>query len=139
PAAVPPAAARGYDRDPLRRRRRRGLESAATPQGGRRIGHPRPADREDRPVTATVPTQPLTIRRLDLAAVAAGEPTARRDHDALVRRGAAPDPRIRETVRRTLADVRARGDDAVRGANTQVGGGRPDGRLVLDPDDLSRA
>jgi len=90
-------------------------------------------------VTATVPTQPLTIRRLDLAAVAAGEPAARRDHDALVRRGAAPDPRIRETVRATLADVRARGDDAVRAANARVGGGRLDGRLVLDPDDLTRA
>jgi len=79
---------------------------------------------------------PLRIRRLDLAKVAANDPDARRDHDALVRRGAVPDPEVREAARATLADVRARGDAAVRDANARVGGGRPDGRLVLDADDL---
>jgi histidinol dehydrogenase len=74
-----------------------------------------------------------------LAAVAAGDPEARRDHASLVRRGAAPDPRVRGTVRMTLDDVRARGDQAVRDANRAVGGGRPDGRLVLDPGDLRDA
>lgn len=81
-------------------------------------------------MTATTGT--LTLRRLDLAAVAAGAADARHDHAALVRRGAVPDPRVRDTVRATLADVRARGDAAVRDANASVGGGRSDGRLVLD-------
>ena len=85
------------------------------------------------------PTARFRLRRLDLAAVTAGDPDARRDHDALVRRGAVPDPAVRESARATLADVRARGDAAVRDANTRVGGGRSDGRLVLDPDDLRTA
>jgi histidinol dehydrogenase len=71
--------------------------------------------------------------------VAAGDADARRDHDALVRRGAVPDPAVRDAARTTLSDVRARGDTAVRAANAQVGGGRSDGRLVLDPDDLRAA
>jgi histidinol dehydrogenase len=58
---------------------------------------------------------------------------------ALVRRGAAPDPQIREAARRTLADVRARGDAAVRNANERVGGGRPDGRLLADLADIRAA
>jgi len=81
----------------------------------------------------------LTLTRLDLAAVADGDPAARRQREALIRRGAVPDPRVRETVRTTLADVRARGDDAVRDANAAVGGGLPDGRLVLDRADLIAA
>ncbi len=78
----------------------------------------------------------LRLRRLDLAAAAAGDPEARRDRDALIRRGAAPDPTVRDAVRATLDDIRRRGDAAVREANVAVGGGRPDGRLVLDPADL---
>ena len=81
----------------------------------------------------------LRFQRLDLAAVAAGDNDAGRAHDALVRRGAVPDPAVREGTRQTLAAVRARGDAAVREANVAVGGGRPDGRLVLDPDDLRDA
>ena len=49
---------------------------------------------------------------------------------ALIRRGAVPDPAIRDAARATLADVRARGDAAVREANERVGGGRSDGRLA---------
>ena len=79
------------------------------------------------------------LRRLDLAAVASGDPAARRDHASLVRRGAVPDQRVRDAVRATLADIRTRGDDAVRDANLAVGGGRPDGRLVLDTSDLRDA
>jgi histidinol dehydrogenase len=82
---------------------------------------------------------PVQLRRLDLAAVAAGDPGARGDREALVRRGASSDPHIREAVRATLADVRARGDQAVRDANAAVGGGRPDGRLVLDTSELRDA
>ena len=79
------------------------------------------------------------LRRLDLAAVAAGDEEARRRYDALVRRGSVPDPAIRESARATLSAVRQGGDDAVRAANSRVGGGRADGRLVLDPDDLRQA
>jgi histidinol dehydrogenase len=85
------------------------------------------------------PASAFRLRRLDLAAVAAGDADARRDHDALVRRAAVPDPAVRAAARATLADVQARGDTAVRAANAAVGGGRPDGRLVLDPDDLRAA
>jgi histidinol dehydrogenase len=79
------------------------------------------------------------LRRLDLAAVAAGDPDASADRQALVRRGAVPSETVRAAARATIADVRARGDDAVRDANAAVGGGRPDGRLVLDPADLRAA
>ena len=81
----------------------------------------------------------LRLRRLELAAVAAGDPDAQRDHAALVRRGAVSDARVREAARVTLADVRAHGDAAVREANQMVGGGRPDGRLVLDVAELREA
>lgn len=87
--------------------------------------------------TAAVP--PVRLRRLDLAAVVAGEPGARRDHESLIRRGAVPDPAVRDSARAILADVRAHGDAAVRAAGAAVGGGRADGRLVLDRDDLRAA
>ncbi len=95
----------------------------------------RPADIDDLG-EPDAQTTTFRLRRLDLGAVAAGDADARRDHHALVRRGAVPDPAVRDAARATLADVRARGDTAVRAANAQVGGGRLDGRLVLDPDDL---
>jgi histidinol dehydrogenase len=85
------------------------------------------------------PVVPIRLRRLDLAAVAAGDPDAVRDQLALVRRGAVPDPAVREAVRATLSAVRANSDQAVRDANAAVGGGRPDGRLVLDAADLTTA
>jgi histidinol dehydrogenase len=81
----------------------------------------------------------LRLRRLDLAAVAAGDPAAVRDYAALVRRGAVPDPAVREAARATLAAVRVGGDAAVIAANLAVGGGRPDGRLVLDHTELRDA
>ncbi len=81
----------------------------------------------------------LRLRRLDLAAVAAGDEDARLDYATLVRRGAVPDEAVRASARRTLDAVRAGGDAAVRAANVEVGGGRPDGRLVLDPAELRRA
>ena len=91
-------------------------------------------------MTAVRVFDPVTdIRRLDLTAVAAGDPDSVRDRDALVRRGAVPDAALRDAVRATLATVRAAGDSAVRNANTQFGGGRPDGRLVLTADELERA
>lgn len=79
------------------------------------------------------------LRWLDLADVARGEPTAIAERRALVRRGAAPDPEIRDAVRATLAEVRERGDAAVREANARVSGGHSDGRLVLGPRELALA
>ena len=78
----------------------------------------------------------LTLRRLDLRA-----PNAATQHerDALCRRGAVPDPAIRDAARTILADVRARGADAVREAAARFGGGRPDGRLLVERAELRAA
>lgn len=105
----------------------RPASAALTPEGAPSVA----------PATGT--TAPLRLRRLELAAVAEGDPDARRDHLALTRRGAVSDLRVRDAARATLADVRARGDAAVRDANAAVGGGRPDGRLVIDAADLRDA
>ncbi|HEX7347684.1 MAG TPA: histidinol dehydrogenase [Candidatus Limnocylindrales bacterium] len=87
----------------------------------------------------TVARDTARLRRLDLAAVAAGDPGALADRDALIRRGATPDPTIREAVRDTLTDVRERGTAAVRDANERVGGGRPDGAMLIDPAEMRAA
>jgi histidinol dehydrogenase len=81
----------------------------------------------------------IRLRRLDLADVRRGDPAALTEHATLCRRGAVPDPVVREAVRATLADVRARGEAAVREANERVGGGRADGRLVLERAELLAA
>ena len=91
-------------------------------------------------MTAPAPATPgLRLPRLDLAAVLAGDPEALAHRHALVRRGAVADPAVRESARQTLADVRTRGDTAVRDANERVGGGRPDGRLLIERADLLAA
>jgi histidinol dehydrogenase len=79
---------------------------------------------------------PFRIRRLDLRR---GDPDAVAESDALFRRGAVPDPAIREAARAILADVRDRGATAVRAASARFGGGRPDGRLLLRRDELAAA
>jgi histidinol dehydrogenase len=81
----------------------------------------------------------LRFCRLDLAAVAAGDRDAVADHRTLIRRGAVPDPAIRTAARATLEAIRRGGDQAVREANEAVGGGRGDGRLVVDRDELVAA
>lgn len=78
----------------------------------------------------------LQLRRLDLRG---GDPAARREAEVLFRRGAVPDPRVREAARAILADVRERGADAVRDAAARFGGGRPDGRLMLERHELRAA
>jgi histidinol dehydrogenase len=88
-------------------------------------------------VTIPAPAPPaLRLRRLDLAAALGSDLDALAHRRALVRRGAVPDPAVREAARQTLADARARGDAAVRDANERVGGGRRDGRLLVDGAEL---
>jgi histidinol dehydrogenase len=81
-------------------------------------------------------TAELRLRRLDLRWPDAATLAAR---DALFRRGAVPDPAVREATRAILADVRARGTVAVREASARFGGGRTDGRLLLDREELANA
>ena len=90
-------------------------------------------------MTAAPSPTTLRLRRLDLAQVAAGDAEAVAHRRSLVRRGAVPDPAVRDAVRSTLADVRERGDEAVRDANVRVGGGRADGHLVIGRPDLIAA
>ena len=78
----------------------------------------------------------LTLRRLDLRMPDTG---TQRERDALCRRGAVPDPAMRDAARTILADVRERGADAVREAAARFGGGRPDGRLLIDRPELRAA
>jgi histidinol dehydrogenase len=91
------------------------------------------------PQTASPAGTAVRLRRLDLAAVAAGDVGAVADRRALVRRGATPDPEVRAGARATIDAVRERGGAAVREANERVGGGRPDGRLLLGPTELAAA
>ncbi len=90
-------------------------------------------------MTAAPSPTTLRLRRLDLAQVAAGDAEAVAHRRSLVRRGAVPDPAVRDAVRSTLADVRERGDEAVRDANVRVGGGWADGHLVIGRPDLIAA
>jgi histidinol dehydrogenase len=70
---------------------------------------------------------------------AARDPGVATARDALVRRGAIADPAVRAGARAILADVRERGDAAVREANSRHGGGLADGRLVVPATELSAA
>ena len=141
-----PARARGHDRDPLRRRRRRGLGPPAAPQGRRRVGHPRPArsrrssrDRAtgaDAGSTAAVDTR---CAASTCAAVDGRRPGRRRaTTEPSIRRGAVPDPAVREAARATLADVRSAATRPSARPTQRVGGGRPDGRLVIERRELRR-
>ncbi len=78
------------------------------------------------------------LRRLDLARVGS-DPSTAAERAALVRRGAVPDPAVRERARSILDEIRRDGDDAVRRANARFGGGRPDGRLLLERNDIEQA
>ncbi|MEI7742160.1 MAG: histidinol dehydrogenase [Chloroflexota bacterium] len=78
----------------------------------------------------------VRLTRLDLRT---GDPASAGARDALFRRGAVPDAKVREAARTILADVRARGGAAVRAAAARFGGGRPDGRLMLTRAELEAA
>ena len=84
-------------------------------------------------------TDPATIRlrRLDLARVGDADVLATRR--ALVSRGAVPESGVRDAARRILDGLRSNPDEGVRAANARFGGGRPDGRLLLDRSELARA
>jgi histidinol dehydrogenase len=85
---------------------------------------------------SAVAAESLTLRRLDLRTP---DPAAVGERDVLFRRGAVPDPEVREAARTILADVRARGATAVREAASRFGGGRPDGRLLVSRAELTAA
>jgi histidinol dehydrogenase len=80
----------------------------------------------------------LRLRRLDLA-VAAADETLAGEIESLVRRGAVSDPAVREAVRAILAEVRADPDGGLRAASTRHGGGRRDGRVLLEAEELRAA
>jgi histidinol dehydrogenase len=80
----------------------------------------------------------VTLRRLELARVAA-ETSVAAEVAALLRRGAVPDPRVREGARAILATVKAGGDAAVLDANKKFGGGRSDGSLLVTRAEMEAA
>ena len=84
----------------------------------------------------SVPT--VTLRRLELSRAAA-DPSVAAEVTALLRRGAVPDPRVREEARAILVAVKAGGDAAVREANATFGGGRADGSLLVRRAELDAA
>ncbi|MGA2663236.1 MAG: histidinol dehydrogenase, partial [Verrucomicrobiota bacterium] len=80
----------------------------------------------------------VQLRRLELAR-AKNDPAVAAEVRHLVRRGAVPDPRVRETARAILHSVKAGGDAAVREANGRLGGGRADGTLLATRTEMETA
>jgi len=80
----------------------------------------------------------VPLRRLELAR-AKNDPAVAAEVRHLVRRGAVPDPRVRETARAILHSVKAGGDAAVREANGRLGGGRADGTLLATRTEMETA
>jgi histidinol dehydrogenase len=80
----------------------------------------------------------VSLRRLERARAAA-DPSVAAEVKALLRRGAVPDPRVREGARAILAAVKAGGDAAVRDANARFGGGRADGSLLVSRAEMEAA
>lgn len=72
----------------------------------------------------------VDLRHLELSR-AATEPVIAAEIKALLRRGAVPDPKVREGARAILAAVKSGGDAAVRDANARFGGGRADGSFLV--------
>jgi histidinol dehydrogenase len=88
-------------------------------------------------IDAATPTSAtFRLRCLDLAG---DGPHVAAEIEALVRRGAVPDERIRLGAREIVEDVRARGDVAVREASARFGGGLPDGSLLVERTTLEAA
>jgi histidinol dehydrogenase len=89
-------------------------------------------------VTTNQAPAAIRLRRLDLRAVDR-DPAIAVERRALCRRGAVPDPAVRDAVRRILADVHERGAKAVMEANRRFGGGLVDGRLTLERGEIRQA
>jgi histidinol dehydrogenase len=83
-------------------------------------------------------TATVTLRRLELAR-APFDPAVAAQVSALLRRGAVPDPGVRQSARDILAAVKAGGDAAVREANRRHGGGRADGSLLVTRAEMEAA
>jgi histidinol dehydrogenase len=73
----------------------------------------------------------LRLARLELAAATTDAAVAAHVR-RLVRRGAVPDARVRESARAIIEDVRRNPSLEVRKANARYGGGLHDGRLVIE-------
>jgi len=112
-----------------------------TPSNARlAIGAPATDDQatdDQAPAAQRIDPPRIRLRRLVMAE--ASDPAVAAARDALLRRGAVPDSAVREGARRILADVRDGGDAAVRAANERLGGGMPDGRLVIGRHELLAA
>ena len=80
----------------------------------------------------------MKLRRLDLSK-ADSDPAVAAEVRSLFRRGAVPDPSVREGARAILAGVKARGDAAVSDANAKFGGGRANGSLVVTKAEMKSA
>jgi histidinol dehydrogenase len=80
----------------------------------------------------------VTLRRLELGR-AGSDPLVAAEVQALFRRGAVPDPAVRESARAILAAVKAGGDATVREANRRHGGGRADGSLLVTKAEMEAA
>ena len=80
----------------------------------------------------------VSLRRLDISKATA-DPAVASEIKALFRRGAVPDPRVREVARGILAEVKAGGDAAVSEANKRYGGGRANGALLVSKAEMEAA
>jgi histidinol dehydrogenase len=80
----------------------------------------------------------VRLRRLELAR-AGSDLSVAVEIQALMRRGAVPDPRVREGARAILAAVKAGGDATVSEANRRHGGGRADGSLLVTRAEMESA
>ncbi|HYX11890.1 MAG TPA: hypothetical protein VE817_07915, partial [Candidatus Acidoferrum sp.] len=89
-------------------------------------------------MTSAAEAVAVRLGRLDLADTER-DPAVAAQRDGLFRRGAIPDPAVRDAARRIVAEVKAGGNEAVRAANSRFGGGLPDGRLALERSELLAA
>jgi histidinol dehydrogenase len=85
-----------------------------------------------------VTTPIVGLRRLDISK-ATTDPAVASEIKALFRRGAVPDPRVREIARAILAEVKAGGDAAVLEANKRYGGGRANGEWLVSTAEMEAA
>jgi histidinol dehydrogenase len=85
-----------------------------------------------------VKTPTINLRRLDIAKATTDAAVAA-EIKALFRRGAVPDPKVREIARGILAEVKAGGDAAVLEANKRYGGGRANGVLLVSKAEMEAA